>query len=56
MTSRAEKKELVKGGDVAYKDEGGFGGILASQLDEIVKKETKKQPSEEKKGKKKTGK
>ncbi len=53
---RDEKKEPVKGGDVAYKDEGGFGGILASQLDEIVKKETKKQPSEEKKGKKKTGK
>ena len=25
---------------MAYKDEGGFGGIFASQLDQIVKKET----------------
>ena len=48
----AEKKP-AKGGEVRYKDEGGFGGILASQLDEIVKKDTKKEPEKEKKGKKK---
>ncbi len=43
---------------MAYKDEGGFGGLLASQLDQIVKKETaepeKKNGKKEKKGKKKT--
>lgn len=49
-----EKKKPVKGGEVRYKDEGGFGGIFASQLDEIVKKETKKDVVKEKKGKKKT--
>jgi hypothetical protein len=49
-----EKKKPVKGGEVRYKDEGGFGGIFASQLDEIVKKDTKKDVIKEKKGKKKT--
>jgi hypothetical protein len=52
------KKDPVKEVKVAYKDEGGFGGIFASQLDEIVKKETKGAAKEngkkEKKGKKKT--
>ncbi|MEI6614563.1 MAG: hypothetical protein WCL37_06680, partial [Chrysiogenales bacterium] len=49
-----EKKKPVKGDEVRYKDEGGFGGIFASQLDEIVKKDTKKDAIKEKKGKKKT--
>jgi hypothetical protein len=49
-----EKKKPVKGDEVRYKDEGGFGGIFASQLDEIVKKDTKKDVIKEKKGKKKT--
>jgi hypothetical protein len=48
------KKKPVKGDEVRYKDEGGFGGIFASQLDEIVKKDSKKDPAKEKKGKKKT--
>ena len=56
--SQAETKEPVKEVKVAYKDEGGFGGLLASQLDQIVKKETaepeKKNGKKEKKGKKKT--
>jgi len=34
------KKKIEK--KVAYKDKGGFGGIFASKLDEIVKKEDKK--------------
>jgi len=54
-----EKKEPVKEVKVAYKDEGGFGGIFASQLDQIVKKETeapkKQNGKKEKKGKKKSG-
>jgi hypothetical protein len=33
------KKEPVKEVKVAYKDEGAFGGVFASQLDQIVKKE-----------------
>jgi len=48
------KKKPVKGDEVRYKDEGGFGGIFASQLDEIVKKDSKKDSAKEKKGKKKT--
>lgn len=48
-----EKKKPVKGEEVRYQDEGGFGGILASQLDEIVKKDTKKDTANEKKGKRK---
>lgn len=36
------KKELVKEVKVAYKDEGAFGGVLASVLDEIVKKDAGK--------------
>jgi hypothetical protein len=34
------KKEPVKEAKVVYKDEGAFGGIFASQLEQIVKKET----------------
>ncbi len=53
------KKEPVKEVKVAYKDEGAFGGIFASQLDQIVKKESEAPASaagkKEKKGKKKTG-
>ncbi|MBN2346442.1 MAG: hypothetical protein JXO51_08610 [Candidatus Aminicenantes bacterium] len=54
------KKEPVKEVKVAYQDEGAFGGLFASQLDQIVKKETG-EPEEKKvkkpdKGKKKSGK
>jgi hypothetical protein len=49
-----ENKKPLKGEEVRYKDEGGFGGIFASQLDEIVKKDIKKNIIKEKKGKKKT--
>ena len=53
------KKEPVKEVKVAYKDEGAFGGLFASQLDQIVKKETaapaKNGGKKEKKAKKKTG-
>ena len=53
------KKEPVKEVKVAYKDEGAFGGIFASQLDQIVKKESeapaRSNGKKEKKGKKKTG-
>jgi hypothetical protein len=48
-----DERKPAKGSEVRYKDEGGFGGILASQLDEIVKKDTKKDSAKEKKGKKK---
>jgi len=44
---KADKKEKK---EVAYEDHGGFGGILASKLDEVVKKDDKKKP---KKGSKK---
>lgn len=54
-----EKKKPVKEVKVAYKDEGAFSGIFASQLDQIVKKETaepaKSNGKKEKKVKKKTG-
>jgi hypothetical protein len=57
--SQEEKKEPVKEVKVAYKDEGAFSGIFASQLDQIVKKETgepkKQNGKKEKKGKKKSG-
>ncbi|HEX7502503.1 MAG TPA: hypothetical protein VF451_03705 [Acidobacteriota bacterium] len=53
------KKEPAKEVKVAYKDEGAFGGIFASQLDQIVKKESeapaKGNGKKEKKGNKKTG-
>ena len=56
---KEERKEPVKEVKVAYKDEGGFGGIFASQLDKIVKKETeapkKKNVKKAKQGKKKPG-
>jgi len=37
------KKETAKETQVAYKDEGGFGGIFASKLDEIVHKDDDKE-------------
>ena len=37
------KKETAKETQVAYKDEGGFGGIFASKLDEIVQKDDDKE-------------
>jgi hypothetical protein len=53
------KKEPVKEVKVAYQDEGGFGGIFASQLEQIVKKETeepaKGRGKKERKAKKKAG-
>ena len=54
------KKEPVREVKVAYKDEGAFGGVMASVLDEIVKKDAGKPEKDagkkEKKAKKKTGK
>jgi hypothetical protein len=46
-----EKKEKakVKEKKVAFQDEGGFGGIFASKLDEVIKKD---EPEEKKKAKK----
>jgi hypothetical protein len=44
---KAEKEEKV-----AYKDNGGFAGILASKLDEAVKKDKDKEQKESEKGKK----
>lgn len=44
-TKIKEKREK----EIAYKDNGGFGGILASKLDEIVQKE--KKPKAKKKSK-----
>ena len=53
------KKEPVKEVKVAYKDEGAFSGLFASQLDQIVKKESaepaKNGGKKEKKAKKKAG-
>ncbi len=59
-TKEAESKEKpVKEVKVAYKDEGAFSGMFASQLDQIVKKDTvepaKNVGKKEKKAKKKTG-
>ncbi len=53
IEANEDKKEPAKGSEVRYKDEGGFSGIFASQLDEIVKKDTKKDSTKVKKGKKK---
>ncbi len=39
---KAAKKEIKKKKEVAYKDDGGFGGVFASKLDEIVKKDDTK--------------
>ncbi len=51
-----EKKEAArkveKEKEIAYEDTGGFGGILASKLDEIVKKEKKQESGKKKKQKK----
>lgn len=41
------KKEPVKEVKVAYKDEGAFGGVLASVLDQIVKSEPGKPAAED---------
>ncbi|MGE5341112.1 MAG: hypothetical protein ACM3SY_06485 [Candidatus Omnitrophota bacterium] len=48
-----ERKEAKKQTDdskkkVAYKDDGGFGGILASKLDKIVKQDSDKNETEKK--------
>ena len=54
------KKEPVKETKVAYKDEGAFSGVMASVLDEIVKKDANKPAKgvnkKEKQEKKKSGK
>jgi len=64
IETAADKEEIVrnepvKEAKVAYKDEGAFSGIFASQLDQIVKKESeapaKSNGKKEKKGKKKAG-
>ncbi len=48
-----EKKEVKKkpkeDKEIAYKDDGGFGGILASKLEEIEKKKDKKKDKASKK-------
>ncbi len=53
------KKDPVKEVKVAYKDEGAFGGVFASALDQIVKKEDDEPGTDggkkEKKAKKKAG-
>ncbi len=47
IVERREKlEEMEKKKEIAYQDNGGFGGVLASKLDEIVKKK------EDEKGKK----
>ncbi len=50
---REAEKAAEKDKKVAYHDNGGFGGILASQLDKVVKKEDEKPKKEEDKEKKK---
>jgi hypothetical protein len=50
---REAEKEAEKDKKIAYHDNGGFGGIFASQLDKIVKKEDEKPNKEEDKEKKK---
>jgi hypothetical protein len=39
---RALRQEAEKKKEIAYHDSGGFGGILASKLDKVVKKEDEK--------------
>jgi hypothetical protein len=50
---REAEKAAEKAKKVAYHDNGGFGGVFASQLDKIVKKEDEKPKKEENKEKKK---
>ena len=50
---REAEKAAEKAKKVAYHDNGGFGGVFASQLDKIVKKEDEKPKKEEDKEKKK---
>lgn len=53
MRERKEAEEKAgKEEKVAYKDDGGFAGILASKLDEAVKKDKDKEQKESEKGKK----
>jgi hypothetical protein len=58
-TEEEVKKEPVKEVKVAYKDEGAFSGLFASQLDQIVKKEStapaESNGKKKKKGNKKAG-
>jgi hypothetical protein len=49
---REAEKAAEKDKKVAYHDNGGFGGIFASQLDKIVKKEDEKPKKEDKEKKK----
>lgn len=50
---REAEKAAEKAKKVAYHDNGGFGGVFASQLDKIVKKEDEKPEKKENKEKKK---
>lgn len=43
------KKKIAPEAKVVYQDSGGFGGIFASKLEEIVKKEEKDEPPRDKK-------
>ena len=54
MTQKDAAKKIEKEKEIAYQDDGGFGGILASKLDEIVKKD-KKEEFQKKKQQKKPG-
>ena len=49
---REAEKAAEKAKKVAYHDNGGFGGVFASQLDKIVKKEDEKPKKEDKEKKK----
>jgi hypothetical protein len=44
----ADRKEVKKKEEVAYRDDGRFSGVLASKLDEIVKKSDTKEKKKEK--------
>lgn len=39
LDQKEAEREAKKKKEIAYKDDGGFGGILASKLEEVVKKE-----------------
>lgn len=49
---REAEKQAEKDKKVAYHDNGGFGGVFASQLDKVVKKEDEKPKKEQDKEKK----
>ncbi|MCP4155137.1 MAG: hypothetical protein GY757_45855, partial [bacterium] len=40
--NKTGRKKSKKKKEIAYKDNGGFGGVFASKLDEVVKKDENK--------------